>query len=54
MTDESAGQSEPVTAGEDTEPKQRRRVRLLVTVAVVVLALDIVTKVLAVRLLTPG
>lgn len=32
----------------------RRRVRLLLTVAGVVLVLDIVTKVLAVRLLTPG
>jgi signal peptidase II len=31
-----------------------RRLRLLLTVAAVVLALDIVTKVLAVRLLTPG
>ena len=32
----------------------RKRLRLLLTVAAVVLALDIVTKVLAVRLLTPG
>ena len=32
----------------------RRRVRLLVSVAAIVLALDIVTKVLAVKLLTPG
>jgi signal peptidase II len=45
VTDESA---------QETEPKPRRRIRLLVTVAAVVLALDIVTKVLAVKLLTPG
>ena len=32
----------------------RRRVRLLVSVAAIVLALDIVTKVLAVKWLTPG
>lgn len=32
----------------------RRRVRLLVSVAAIVLGLDIVTKVLAVKLLTPG
>ncbi len=34
--------------------RPHRRVRLLVTVAAVILAVDIVTKVLAVRLLTPG
>ncbi len=45
MTDESA---------QGTEPKPRRRIRLLVSVAAVILALDIVTKVLAVKLLTPG
>lgn len=38
--------------GEHRSP--RRRLRLLTSVALVVLALDIVTKVLAVRLLTPG
>ena len=32
----------------------RRRLRLLLSVALVVLALDVITKVLAVRLLTPG
>ena len=37
---------------DSTEP--RRRLRLLLTVAGAVLVLDIVTKVLAVRLLTPG
>lgn len=40
---------------EPIDPAQpRRRIRLLLTVAIVVLVLDIVTKVLAVRLLTPG
>lgn len=38
--------------GEHRSP--RRRLRLLTSVALVVLVLDIVTKVLAVRLLTPG
>jgi signal peptidase II len=36
------------------EPRPRRRVRLLLAVAAVVLALDVVSKVVAVRLLTPG
>ena len=45
VTDESA---------REAEPKPRRRIRLLVTVAAVILLLDIVTKVLAVKLLTPG
>jgi signal peptidase II len=36
------------------EAPPRRRVRLLVSVAAIVLALDVVTKVLAVKLLTPG
>lgn len=53
MTDESA-QNESVAAADDTEAKPRRRIRLLVSVAAVILALDVVTKVLAVRLLTPG
>lgn len=35
-------------------PKPRRRIKLLLTVAAVVLALDVVTKVLAVKLLQPG
>ena len=48
MTDESTSTDEPTS----TQP--RRRVKLLVVVAAVILALDIVTKVLAVRLLTPG
>ncbi|WP_197739948.1 signal peptidase II [Mycolicibacterium sp. P9-64] len=55
MTDESTGSAEPVTADGETPPRSsRRRLRLLLSVAAVVLALDVVTKVLAVRLLTPG
>ncbi len=45
-----AGPEQAGTAG----PRSRRRMRLLLTVAGVVLALDVVTKVLAVHLLTPG
>ena len=37
-----------------TSPRRRRRLRMLLTVAGIVLVADIVTKVLAVRLLTPG
>src|SRR4029079_19765725 len=63
VTDESPGAAEPMTdgdtisgsaGGEAPQPAQKRRLRLLLTVAAVVLVLDIVTKVLAVRLLTPG
>lgn len=61
MTDETSGPAEPVTdATEDTKSSSvtaappRRRLRLLLTVAAVVLFIDVVTKVLAVRLLTPG
>ncbi|WP_197748284.1 signal peptidase II [Mycolicibacterium sediminis] len=55
MTDESTGSVEPVTADGATDPRSpRRRMRLLLSVAAVVLALDVVTKVLAVRLLVPG
>jgi signal peptidase II len=54
VTDESTGSVEPVTAGDDTDPPpRRRRLRLLLSVAAVVLLLDVVTKVLAVKLLTP-
>ncbi|MCV7422830.1 signal peptidase II [Mycobacterium yunnanensis] len=54
MTDESTGSTESATAGDDTAaPPRRRRLRLLISVASVVLLLDVVTKVLAVRLLTP-
>ena len=60
MTDESASPAEPVSGEEKVvgeppaEPSPQRRLRLLVAVAAVVLALDVVTKVLAVRWLTPG
>jgi signal peptidase II len=56
VTDEPSGSTEPVTQPGDTEDAgpPRRRLRLLLSVAAVVLALDIATKVLAVKLLTPG
>jgi signal peptidase II len=58
VTDQPTGSAEPVTeapTAEETEaPAPRRRLRLLLAVAAVVLALDIITKVLAVKLLTPG
>ena len=57
VTDESSSPVEPVIgdgAPAAAEGGPRRRLRLLLTVAGVVLLLDIVTKVLAVRLLTPG
>lgn len=54
MTDESTGSTESATANSETgPPPQRRRLRLLLSVAAVVLFVDVVTKVLAVRLLTP-
>jgi len=46
--------TEDATAGEAEASAPPRRLRLLLSVAAVVLALDIVTKVLAVKLLTPG
>jgi signal peptidase II len=58
VTDEPTGSAEPVTeapTGEEAEAAApRRRLPLLLSVAAVVLALDIVTKVLAVKLLAPG
>ena len=66
MTDETSGSAEPVTEATaapeaattevDSAPeaKPRIRLRLLLSVAAVVLALDLITKVLAVRWLTPG
>ncbi len=58
MTDQPTGSAEPLTeatrAGEAEAPAPRRRLRLLLLVAAVVLALDIVTKVIAVKLLIPG
>ena len=43
-----------VDAGNAAAVRPRRRLKLLLSVAAVVLVLDVVTKVLAVRLLTPG
>ena len=60
VPDEPTGSTEPVTAaGRPRTPDGRsrappRRLRLLLSVAAIVLALDIVTKVLAVKLLPPG
>jgi signal peptidase II len=58
VTDQPTGSAEPVTGAEQaagTEaPAPSRRLHLLLSVAAVVLVLDIVTKVLAVKLLTPG
>ncbi|MBV9320458.1 MAG: signal peptidase II [Mycobacterium sp.] len=55
MTDEPTRSAEPVNMAGDAEaPAPPRQLRLLLSVAAVVLALDIVTKVLAVKLLTPG
>ena len=69
MPEEPTGSAEPVTSagkagagavGHPEAPAPQnpqnppRRVRLLLTVAAVVLTLDVVTKVLAVRLLPPG
>ena len=60
MTEETTDSAEPVPADTDqvaaTAPQlpPRRRLRLLLSVAAAVLALDIATKVLAVRMLTPG
>jgi signal peptidase II len=46
--------TEPATAEEAEASASPRRLRLLLSVAAVVLTLDIVTKVFAVKLLTPG
>jgi signal peptidase II len=57
VTDQPAGSADPVTEADkaaETEVVPRRRQPLLLSVAAVVLTLDIVTKVLAVKLLTPG
>jgi signal peptidase II len=55
VTNESSDPVDDVGEAPDTTgASPRRRLRLLLSVAAVVLALDIVTKVLAVRLLTPG
>lgn len=53
--DEPAGSTEPVTTADDGDtPEPRRRLRLLLAIAAVVLLLDVVTKTVAVKLLTPG
>jgi signal peptidase II len=55
VSDESTGSAQPVTATEEARAAgPRRRLPLLLSVAAVVLILDVVTKVMAVRLLTPG
>ena len=57
VTDESTSPVEPATGDSAARPAEGRpplRLRLLLAVAGVVLVLDIVTKVLAVNLLTPG
>jgi signal peptidase II len=58
VNDESSGSAEPVSDAAaplpEDQPAPRRRLRMLLTVAGVVLVADVVTKVLAVRLLTPG
>jgi len=62
VTDEQPGSPEPVTdtaadappAPDASPAPPRKRLKLLLSVAAVVLVADIVTKILAVRLLTPG
>jgi signal peptidase II len=58
VTEQPTGSAEPVTepatAGEAGPSAPPRQLRLLLSVAAVVLALDVVTKVLAVKLLKPG
>ena len=56
MTEDPVRSAEPSTGGDDehTGAPPRRRLRLLLSIAAAVLLLDIVTKVLAVRLLVPG
>jgi signal peptidase II len=61
VTEQPTGSAEPVTeantagqADASAPPSPPRRLPLLLSVAAVVLTLDVVTKVLAVKLLTPG
>ncbi len=61
MSEETTGSAEPLAAtgepagsGPQSPQNSPRRLRLLVSVAAVVLTLDVVTKVLAVKLLPPG
>ncbi len=53
MTDDSAAE-QATTDADDEAPASPRQLRLLLSVAAVVLVLDVTTKVLAVELLTPG
>jgi signal peptidase II len=54
VTDESTDSVEATTTDDSADPPPRRRLWLLVSVAVTVLVLDVVTKALAVKLLTPN
>lgn len=54
MTEETTDSTEPATEAAPAPAAPRRRLGLLLSVAAVVLLVDVVTKVLAVRLLTPG
>src|SRR4051812_20659052 len=55
VTDESGRPTEaPEQPAVGTGPPPGRRVRLLLSVAAVVLALDVLTKAMAVHFLTPG
>jgi signal peptidase II len=58
VNDQPSASDEPVTGTDappaEEQPESRRRLRLLLTVAGIVLVADIVSKVLAVKLLTPG
>ncbi|MCV7316783.1 signal peptidase II [Mycolicibacillus parakoreensis] len=54
MADEHTDSLEPTAAPPEEPAKPPRRLKLLLSVAAVVLLIDVVTKVLAVRLLTPG
>ena len=54
MTDETTDSAEATATDETAVSRPRRRLRMLASVAAVVLVLDVVTKVLAVELLTPN
>jgi signal peptidase II len=54
VTDESTDSVEATKTDDSAGPQPRRRLWLLVSVAVTVLVLDVVTKALAVKLLTPN
>ncbi|MEB3021856.1 signal peptidase II [[Mycobacterium] crassicus] len=54
MTEETTDSTEPVADPAPQPTPPRRRLGLLLSVAAVVLTVDVVTKVLAVRMLTPG